>query len=389
MEYIIPHYFDKFRCVAAECTDTCCAGWEIMIDEESLERYKKLKGTLAERVRDSIDWEKGSFYQHERRCAFLNEDNLCDMHLLCGEDMLCDTCRNYPRHMEEYEGLREGSLSLSCIEAAKIILGCEQPVHFVHLKDETEDEEDEDFDFLLFTKLMDARELIIRFLQNRQIDIMVRIGVVLKFTDEIQSAINDQEVYRIDDILGKYDKMDTLIVFQRKMEGYRLGGIEHCNIMRKMFRCLSKLEVLKFGWSDYLKRAERILYGEGQRAYTESYQRFHKSVGLKSGNSDDWSRWLEHLVIYYVFIYFCGAVYDDKVLTKMQLAVVCVLLVEELSIAVWKEKGEKFTFEDFVDMAHHVSREIEHSDINLLRLEKMFEQQDFFQVEQLENVLLY
>ena len=39
MEYIIPHYFDRFRCVAAECEDTCCAGWAIMIDEDTLEKY--------------------------------------------------------------------------------------------------------------------------------------------------------------------------------------------------------------------------------------------------------------------------------------------------------------------------------------------------------------
>ena len=86
MEYRIPHYFNEFRCVAAEC-----------------------------------------------------EDNLCDLHMEAGEHMLCNTCRDYPRHKEEYEGLREGSLSLSCIEAAKIILGCSEPVQFITF----EDEEDE------------------------------------------------------------------------------------------------------------------------------------------------------------------------------------------------------------------------------------------------------
>ena len=80
--------------------------------------------------------------------------------------MLCDTCRDYPRHMEEFEGLREGSLSLSCIEAAKIILGCQEPVQFIRFEDDVEDEEYEDFDYLLFTKLMDAREVIFRILQN-------------------------------------------------------------------------------------------------------------------------------------------------------------------------------------------------------------------------------
>ena len=43
--------------------------------------------------------------------------------------MLCDTCRNYPRHIEEFEGLREISLSLSCPEAARILLSQKEKVH--------------------------------------------------------------------------------------------------------------------------------------------------------------------------------------------------------------------------------------------------------------------
>ena len=44
MKYTIPHYFEQFRCTAAECVDTCCAGWAIMIDEKSLEKYKIQRG---------------------------------------------------------------------------------------------------------------------------------------------------------------------------------------------------------------------------------------------------------------------------------------------------------------------------------------------------------
>ena len=40
--------FEMFqaKCVAAECEDTCCAGWAIMIDEETLEKYKELECEL-------------------------------------------------------------------------------------------------------------------------------------------------------------------------------------------------------------------------------------------------------------------------------------------------------------------------------------------------------
>ena len=131
MRYVKPHFYDSFVCTAGDCPDTCCAGWQIMIDEESLERYENEPGEFGKILRNSIDWEEECFYQNNRRCAFLNDENLCDLYKALGPDALCDTCRMYPRHTEEYEGLRELSLSLSCPKAAKIILSCKEPVRFL------------------------------------------------------------------------------------------------------------------------------------------------------------------------------------------------------------------------------------------------------------------
>ncbi len=72
----------------------------------SLERYENEQGEFGKRLRNSIDWEEECFYQNNRRCAFLNDENLCDLYKALGPDALCDTCRMYPRHTEEYEGLR-------------------------------------------------------------------------------------------------------------------------------------------------------------------------------------------------------------------------------------------------------------------------------------------
>lgn len=29
MIYTVPHYYSRFRCMAAKCPDTCCAGWAV------------------------------------------------------------------------------------------------------------------------------------------------------------------------------------------------------------------------------------------------------------------------------------------------------------------------------------------------------------------------
>ena len=190
MYYTIPDYYREFTCIADRCPDTCCAGWEIVIDEASLKKYRRMKGAMKNRLHNSIDWEKGEFLQYKGRCAFLDENNLCDLYAEGGQKMLCRTCRMHPRHVEEFEGVRELSLCISCPEAARIVLGKKEPVRFLH--GEKEGEEDYgDFDFLLYTKLVDAREAAIRILQDRTRPIRERMAMALALAHDLQVRIKN------------------------------------------------------------------------------------------------------------------------------------------------------------------------------------------------------
>lgn len=389
MEYRIPHYFNDFRCVASECKDTCCAGWAIMIDEDTLDQYKKTEGEFGERLQRSINWNEGCFEQINRRCAFLNEDDLCDIHLEAGEEMLCDTCRDYPRHMEEFEGVREGSLSLSCIEAAKLILGCEEPVRFLRLEDDVEDEEYEDFDYFLYTKLMDAREKILSFLQKRDIPVRMRIATVLSLSQSIQEKIDQDTIFEIEDILGAFEHQENVTLLLKRYQGTTLGENQFCSDMRKVFRVFQKMEVLKDSWPEYVKQVERLLYGEGRNQYLSYRKEFLLKIGTESENPEKWENWIEQLMVYFIYVYFAGAVYDDQILSKVKTGVIAILLIQELALAKWMKNGKMFSLEDMVEVAHHVSREMEHSDVNLARLEKMSDTYPVFQTDHLIRILLF
>ena len=135
MLYTIPDYYHEFSCVAGKCEDTCCAGWQIVADEASLENYKNETGAFAERLKESVNWEEGTFKQDkERRCAFLNQSNLCDMYTALGEESLCKTCKLYPRHIEEFEDVREVTLSVSCPEVARILMNKKNRYIFLLMK---------------------------------------------------------------------------------------------------------------------------------------------------------------------------------------------------------------------------------------------------------------
>lgn len=51
MFYIKPDFYDKFKCIAEKCTDNCCIGWEIDIDENALEKYNAIEGGFGEELK--------------------------------------------------------------------------------------------------------------------------------------------------------------------------------------------------------------------------------------------------------------------------------------------------------------------------------------------------
>lgn len=124
MKVRVPNYFNEFKCIASECEDTCCAGWEIVIDDETHKRYENVEGDFGDILRSKIVKSDGEniFLLNNGNCSFLNEKKMCEIYINLGEDYLCYTCQQFPRYTEEFLDLREIGLSLSCPEAARIIL---------------------------------------------------------------------------------------------------------------------------------------------------------------------------------------------------------------------------------------------------------------------------
>ena len=55
MKLIAPECYPDFHCIAGECRHSCCIGWEIDIDPESLCRFQQLPGAMGERIRQNIE----------------------------------------------------------------------------------------------------------------------------------------------------------------------------------------------------------------------------------------------------------------------------------------------------------------------------------------------
>ncbi len=128
-----PTYAAAFRCIGASCEDPCCRDWAIPLDKQTYEQYRKfpqdkLGSVVSQYV--SINATAGAPEAIFARilpttsgcCPFFGADRLCAVHKEYGADLLSSTCSIYPRALNIVEGVLEGSLILSCPEAARNIL---------------------------------------------------------------------------------------------------------------------------------------------------------------------------------------------------------------------------------------------------------------------------
>lgn len=173
MKLIVPDYYPAFRCIAGDCRHSCCIGWEIDVDESSLERFSRVEGELGQRLRENIDRENGCFRLGEgERCPFLNQEGLCDLIIGLGEDCLCQICADHPRFRNFLSDRTEMGLGLCCEAAAELILTREQPMGFLILEDDG-DTEEPDAAFLAF------REKLLELVQDRSLPMMQRVENML------------------------------------------------------------------------------------------------------------------------------------------------------------------------------------------------------------------
>lgn len=123
MKLYAPEYYKNFKCIADKCEHSCCIGWEIDIDEETLKKYENLESPYAPEILNSISFEGTPHFKlcEGDRCPHLDKNGLCKIILSAGEEHLCAICRYHPRFYN-YTDVAEVGIGMSCREAARLIL---------------------------------------------------------------------------------------------------------------------------------------------------------------------------------------------------------------------------------------------------------------------------
>lgn len=331
MRLYMPSYCADFRCSADKCSDNCCIGWEIDIDDETAKFYSCVGGDFGARLKRNIArGECSSFILNGERCPFLNEKNLCDIIINLGEKHLCQICTDHPRYYEWFGGFKEGGVGLCCEEAAGLILTAENPTEL--MASEVPDEESDDFDEGLLNLLYEARKIIFAMLTDESHSIKEKVTELLSFSEQLQINIDNY-----DDIVP--ESYEIIVPF---------GGE-----MLSVLKSLRMLEPIDEKWTEYL---ENIIGG---------YE--------KTASETDISHYQKNLLIYYIYRYFLKGVFDGEILSKVKLACVSTAVISYLAE---KAGGE---LSGTVDVCKLFSKQIEYSQENLDLICDLFYEKDFFE----------
>lgn len=290
MKIVKPTFYKNFKCIAGDCPDSCCQGWEVDADSDSLEYYKTLDNSLEIKKRIDSVLSKDEFNNTiftlapKKRCPFLNDENLCDMHIAIGGEHTPYTCRTFPRFIYDFGATREIGISFSCPVASDMMYNTES------FDFETEVNSD-----LPTLNDIDAEKYFLLYKGRAE---------AYKIAKDKNKSIRE----RLNDLL------DLGVLLQEKLFPYDEGGDD-------------------IAFFDVFKNPELI-----NPEWKEKVENFSlKQVSDTQSN--------ENILMYFLYKYLVQAVYDDDALSKIKMAVLGVLIntyfgEDSWTIHLWSKETE-------------------------------------------------
>lgn len=290
MKIVKPTFYKNFKCIAGDCPDSCCQGWEVDADSDSLEYYKTLDNSLEIKKRIDSVLSKDEFdntiftLAPKKRCPFLNDENLCDMHIAIGGEHTPYTCRTFPRFIYDFGATREIGISFSCPVASDMMYNTES------FDFETEVNSD-----LPTLNDIDAEKYFLLYKGRAE---------AYKIAKDKNKSIRE----RLNDLL------DLGVLLQEKLFSYDEGGDD-------------------IAFFDVFKNPELI-----NPEWKEKVENFSlKQVSDSQSN--------ENILMYFLYKYLMQAVYDDDALSKIKMAVLGVLIntyfgEDSWTVHLWSKETE-------------------------------------------------
>ncbi|MDY4251081.1 flagellin lysine-N-methylase, partial [Clostridium sp.] len=147
------------------CKFTCCKGWDINVDTNTYNKWKEKSelNYLLDNVRFiKSNGENSYLIKKETKgvCPLLSEEGLCNIVINHGEEYLSSTCKSFPRIENNFEDVKEMTLSCSCPEVVNIISKMKEKIYI---------ESNEALSYIEDLGSLQIREALVNILQKEDI----------------------------------------------------------------------------------------------------------------------------------------------------------------------------------------------------------------------------
>ncbi len=342
MKFIKPNFYDRFRCTAAACSDTCCAGWEIDIDPDTKAYYEELEGAFGERLREQIEELPDGMacfrLTDEERCPFLTDDNLCEVIQTLGEDGLCEICREHPRFYEQLGDRMEMGVGLCCEEACRLLFEQTEPITFITttVGELSDAETVPDSGMRIFRLRDEAFHLV----QDRSLPLRVRMHRLIDF---------GVRVHR--ELLKKPAPADAV------------PGAAG-NTRSALLQVMEALEPYDDAWPDYVRLLD--------------------DASLEV-NLDEVDGGYENLLVYFLYRHFTRGVLEGNLSARVNFCAVSVWFIGLMNARCLRDTGA-FTPWDRIVCTKDYSKQVEYSAENMQDMLRALHESPAFSAENLKRL---
>jgi lysine-N-methylase len=373
----LPKYMVEFKCISSSCIDTCCAGWDINIDEDTYNKYNNSTGEFKELLEGKYIENKDGHevFNHgfmvlkdENRCPFLNSSMLCDIHGGFGEENLCITCKSYPRVFNIVDGVYEKSGLPSCIEICERAFLKKDKMEFIESEEEIEEEnieirriiDSESFEGeeSLLEYFWDIRVISINIMQLRNFSIENRLNILKNFYENIEKLHKFHEFNNIEELLEEFSDENIKHEFLKgevlKEDNEFYISIVNDNLVKnirsfRLKKCVKEYKegISKHNICEFLKENPKYINELEAHSYV-----------------------LENYLVNQIFKDLIPFNKGENFTKSIKVLINCYRVIKAYVIGIAMNSGEKINEKHIIRVIQALSKDIEHNKVYKELLEK-------------------
>lgn len=353
MNYLSIDLYNDFECIAGNCPNTCCAGWGIIIDEDTRQKMVEKEAVLGVPAKDWLKDVNGTTFVKlaGHKCSMLNENNLCNVVLKLGPEYLSKTCQQYPRLLVKYGNVIEINMSMSCPEVISKLMD-KECVQFDFSNDDAKEEPYEHTKLYLFESSVRAAmvDIVDGF---RNVSLETRLYAVYKILEKAIEYFkkNELDYNTFCQEIALYYQENVLLSFEQQMKGV-VNENSRLRFLKELQTVLGSIEAYgeyKEMLSDSIQYYQACEYDDyirhldAFRNVTAAYEQFYTNY------------WVSH-----IFADAMSIPNYEEARSKYIYIAAEFGIIQTIALAIFVKNGMKLSCEEYILIISQICRTMEH-----------------------------